>query len=63
MRVDRLIELIEKLKLKKIGRRYVMLCPFHEEHTPSFSMNYDQNTYLCFGCNKDGLLDEIKLKV
>lgn len=63
MKADKLIELIEKVKLKKVGRHYVMLCPFHDEHTPSMTLNYHQNSYHCFGCSKAGLLDEINIKV
>ncbi len=39
------------IELKKNGKGYVGLCPFHEESTPSFSVNPAQNLYQCFGCN------------
>ena len=42
------------LTLKKDGRRYWGLCPFHNEKTPSFSVNADLNLYYCFGCKAGG---------
>ena len=42
------------LPLKKDGRRYWGLCPFHHEKTPSFSVNPDLNLYYCFGCKAGG---------
>ena len=42
------------LQLKKDGRRYWGLCPFHNEKTPSFSVNADLNLYYCFGCKAGG---------
>ena len=42
------------LSLKKYGRRYWGLCPFHNEKTPSFSVNADLNLYYCFGCKAGG---------
>ncbi len=49
----------EYLKLKKSGRSYFALCPFHNEKTPSFSINEDLQFYYCFGCGETG--DIIKL--
>lgn len=42
------------LTLKKDGRRYWGLCPFHNEKTASFSVNADLNLYYCFGCKAGG---------
>lgn len=42
------------VSLKKDGRRYWGLCPFHNEKTPSFSVNADLNLYHCFGCKAGG---------
>ena len=36
------------------GTRYMGRCPFHEERSPSFSVNADLNLYHCFGCGKGG---------
>ena len=40
--------------LKKRGRGFVGLCPFHHEKTPSFSVNPERQIYHCFGCGKGG---------
>ncbi|MDQ2983318.1 MAG: DNA primase, partial [Actinomycetota bacterium] len=43
-----------RTQLRKSGARYVGLCPFHEERTPSFSVSPEKGTYYCFGCQKGG---------
>src|SRR3954471_6110126 len=40
--------------LRKAGARYVGRCPFHEERTPSFSVNATDKLYYCFGCGAKG---------
>lgn len=51
-----IVELIENLdvKLKKMGKKYVGLCPFHDDHKPSLSVNRDRSLWHCFGCGKGG---------
>ena len=44
----------EHLTLRKTGRNYVGLCPFHGEKTPSFSVSREKGTYYCFGCKRGG---------
>jgi DNA primase len=44
----------EYVQLKKQGRNYVGLCPFHNEKTPSFSVTQDKQIFHCFGCGKGG---------
>src|SRR3954447_8846687 len=44
----------EHVSLKRQGRRYVGLCPFHPEKTPSFSVNGEEGLYYCFGCQAKG---------
>ena len=44
----------EHVNLKKRGRNFFGLCPFHNEKTPSFSINMDKQIYKCFGCGKGG---------
>ncbi|GAA0443161.1 DNA primase [Lentibacillus halophilus] len=44
----------EYIQLKKQGRNYFGLCPFHGEKTPSFSVTQDKQIFHCFGCGKGG---------
>src|SRR5438270_5059989 len=44
----------EHIALKKVGQRYVGLCPFHAEKSPSFSINAEEGLYYCFGCAAKG---------
>jgi DNA primase len=44
----------ERLALKRVGRRFVGLCPFHTEKSPSFSVNPELALYYCFGCQESG---------
>lgn len=51
----RLSELVgEHVPLKRRGREYVGLCPFHSEKTPSFTVSEDRGFYHCFGCGANG---------
>ena len=43
-----------RTSLRKAGARYSGRCPFHEERTPSFSVNPVDKLYHCFGCGKGG---------
>jgi DNA primase len=53
-RVD-IVQLIgETIPLKKAGRGYVGLCPFHNEKSPSFHVDGERRTYKCFGCGEGG---------
>lgn len=50
-----IVEVIsEFVRLKKRGKNYVALCPFHTERTPSFSVSQDKQIFHCFGCGKGG---------
>jgi DNA primase len=42
------------VKLRRVGRRYTGLCPFHSEKSPSFSVNGDLQFFHCFGCKAGG---------
>lgn len=50
-----------KVKLTKKGREYQGLCPFHNEKTPSFTVNESKGFYHCFGCGAHG--DIIKFEM
>ena len=41
-------------QLKKVGRSWKGLCPFHNEKTPSFTVNQETGRYYCFGCQATG---------
>ena len=44
----------EVTKVKRAGRAYMAICPFHEEKTPSMSLDRVRGFYHCFGCGKGG---------
>jgi len=49
------VELVGRtVTLKRAGRNYKGLCPFHDEKTPSFNVNPDRQSYYCFGCHEGG---------
>src|SRR6266516_2371917 len=43
-----------RTQLRRSGARYTGLCPFHDEKTPSFSVNAPDKLFYCFGCGKGG---------
>ena len=48
-------ELVEsKTDLRRVGSRLTGLCPFHDERTPSFSVNAQEKLFYCFGCHAKG---------
>ena len=44
----------QKTDLRRVGTRWTGLCPFHDERTPSFSVNPEEKLYYCFGCSEGG---------
>ena len=53
-RID-IVDIVDsRLTLKKAGKNYQALCPFHNEKTPSFSVSPDKQFYHCFGCGASG---------
>lgn len=50
-----IVELVSEVtKVKKSGRSYMAVCPFHQEKTPSMSLDRARGLYHCFGCGKGG---------
>jgi len=59
--VERLKEAVDmvdlvgsRTDLRRVGTRWTGLCPFHDERTPSFSVNAEHKLYHCFGCGESG---------
>jgi len=44
----------EYVRLKKTGKDFSGLCPFHQEKTPSFTVSPIKQIFYCFGCGKGG---------
>ncbi|NOX51031.1 MAG: DNA primase, partial [Gammaproteobacteria bacterium] len=53
-RVDIVDVIDRRMTLKKSGKNYSGLCPFHDEKTPSFSVSPDKQFFHCFGCQESG---------
>jgi DNA primase len=53
-RADIVSVIDERVTLKKTGKNYTGLCPFHDEKTPSFSVSPDKQFFHCFGCQENG---------
>ena len=53
----------EYVNLKKSGRNYMGLCPFHREKTPSFCVSMDKQIFKCFGCSEGGNVISFIMKV
>ena len=50
-----MVELVgARTDLRRVGTRHVGMCPFHDERTPSFSVNAEHGLYHCFGCGASG---------
>ena len=50
-----IVDVIQRrMTLKKTGKNYSGLCPFHDEKTPSFSVSPDKQFFHCFGCQESG---------
>ncbi|HEY2663458.1 MAG TPA: DNA primase [Candidatus Binataceae bacterium] len=51
------------VRLKKVGRNFVGLCPFHQEKTPSFSVNRERGFFYCFGCSAGGTAFDFLMRI
>ena len=59
-----IVQLIsEYVTLKKAGRNFLGLCPFHQEKTPSFTVSRDKQMFYCFGCGEGGHAFTFLMKV
>jgi len=62
-RVD-IVQLVgQRVQLRKAGRSYSGLCPFHAEKTPSFSVDPERRTFHCFGCGERGDVFDWLIKI
>ncbi|MCP4394257.1 MAG: DNA primase [Alphaproteobacteria bacterium] len=52
-----------RVKLTKKGREYQGLCPFHNEKTPSFTVNEEKGFYHCFGCGAHGDIIKFEMEI
>ena len=59
--IDRVREAVDMVELvgaqtdlRRVGSRFTGLCPFHDERTPSFSVDAERKLYHCFGCGEGG---------
>ena len=63
MRAD-IVQIVSSyVPLKKSGQRYTGLCPFHNEKTPSFSVDPQKQLYYCFGCKAGGSVIQFVMEI
>jgi len=62
-RTDLVAVVSRYVSLRRAGRRLVGLCPFHQEKTPSFSVDPEKQLWHCFGCSEGGNVFQFLMKV
>ncbi len=50
---------MKKIKIRWNGSHYTALCPFHDEKTPSFVIDFSREVYCCFSCGKNGKISDL----
>ncbi len=59
-----MLEIVSRyVTLKRVGKNYIGLCPFHQDKTPSFTVNPDKKLFHCFGCNEGGDIFQFLMKI
>ena len=59
-----IVEVIsQSVSLKKVGKNFKGLCPFHSEKTPSFTVSSEKRIYHCFGCGAGGNVFKFVMEV
>lgn len=61
-RTDLVALVAESVKLRRLGRKFVGLCPFHQEKSPSFNVNPELGFFHCFGCKESGSAVDFVMK-
>ena len=66
-RLNQSIDIVQTIskhvQLKRNGNRYLGLCPFHNEKTPSFVVTPDKKMFYCFGCHEHGGVIDFTMKI
>jgi DNA primase len=59
-----MLEIVSRyVTLKRAGKNYIGSCPFHQDKTPSFTVNPEKKLFHCFGCNEGGDLFQFVMKI
>src|SRR5262245_21922148 len=61
-RTDLVALIGESVRLARQGRKFIGLCPFHKEKTPSFHVSPERGMYYCFGCKEHGSAVDFVMK-